>query len=179
MTQKKLNNIITASRQSTSACVELRAARPYRGFSIVELVVIMVIIGLIAAVSIPRFFDQSGFQEKGFYDETVAAVRYAHKRAYATGCTIRVVTSAASGTYSIFRAGGVLSACNTGPYSTPITHPTGTGNFTGTAPSGITLSNSDFTFNPDGSAALAGAGSVTITVGGRSFRVIEATGYVD
>ena len=71
----------------------MNGARP-GGFTLVEMIVTLIIVALIAAVAGPRFFSLSAFQESGFYDETVSAVRYAQKYAVASGCTVRVQTTA-------------------------------------------------------------------------------------
>lgn len=49
----------------------------------VELVVTLVIIGILAAIAIPRFQDTSAFTQRGFSDEVRAALRYAQKIAIA------------------------------------------------------------------------------------------------
>lgn len=54
-----------------------------RGFTLVELVATLILIGILAATVVPRFFGTHGFEERGFYDETIAALRYGQKSAIA------------------------------------------------------------------------------------------------
>ena len=53
------------------------------GFTLVELVMTMVIIGILAAVVAPRFFANNIFQSRGFADQVQASLRYAQKVAVA------------------------------------------------------------------------------------------------
>lgn len=62
-----------------------------RGFTIVELIMVIVIIGILAAVVGPRFFTKSNFDERFYFEEILSSVRYAQKLAVASGCSINVL----------------------------------------------------------------------------------------
>jgi MSHA pilin protein MshC len=144
----------------------------FKGFTLVELIVTLVLIGVLAASVGPKFFDVDVFRDRGFFDETVSAVRYAQKLAVATGCTVRVQVTASG--YTLFRAAN-LAACNAGTYATVVDDPSGNAlTFTRAAPSSVSLTPADFTFSSAGSASA----DVTVTVGSRQFRVISETGFV-
>lgn len=145
----------------------------YRGFTLVEMIVTLIIVALIAAVTGPTFFSLGAFQESGFYDETVSALRYAQKYAVASGCTVRVQTTTTG--FTLYRPAAVGN-CNTpGSYTTPLTDPSGNATtFTRTAPGGVTLTAADFTFSASGTAS----NTLAINVGNRQLTVIGETGFV-
>lgn len=61
-----------------------------RGFTLVELILVMTVIGILAAVAGPRFFSREVFDERVYFEGALAAVRYAQKVAVASGCPVRV-----------------------------------------------------------------------------------------
>ncbi len=54
-----------------------------RGFTLVELVMVIVIMGVLAVFAAPRIFSNTDFYARGFHDETLALLRYAQKTAVA------------------------------------------------------------------------------------------------
>ncbi len=147
------------------------------GFSLVELVTVMVILGIVSAVAMPRFFTQNDFAEHAFFADTLNALRYANKLAIATGCTVQVAITANS--YTLMRQGNSASTdCSgTSNYNLSVRNPgTGESNYTGNeANITLTSSVSPFYFNSLGTVS----NDVTLTINGtKTIQVIAATGFV-
>lgn len=144
-----------------------------RGFTLIELVVTMVLIGIMAAVALPRFFDATAFHSRGFYDEVIQAARYGQKFAVASGCDVEL--SISGGSFALHQR---ADSCTSGAFTRAVPHPAGSDAFAGSAPSGVTLTatKSSIVFDSLGRATPSGA---TVSVDARSFTIVGESGYVD
>jgi MSHA pilin protein MshC len=151
-------------------------AQRMRGFTITELVVVIVIVGILAVVALPRMFTRISFDALRFYDDAQAAVRYAQKLAIAGRCnSVQVQTTASSIQLSVLGAAGCAVTTNTAA-----TIP-GTSGGALTAPSGVTLTAATFSFDGNGRPSFASALTLNVTATGeptRSFVIEQETGYV-
>lgn len=149
-----------------------------RGFSLLELVVVISITAILAATAIPRFVEVKGFSSRGFHDEALGVVRHAQKTAIAWRREIFVCVSASS-----------IAAAAAAGCATPLPHPATGAPLVSSAPSGVTLSPVNFRFNAIGrlidNAGNPSAAAITVaftsTIAGDPARqiVIEPeTGYV-
>jgi len=142
------------------------------GFTVVELVVTIGIVGLLAAIAIPRFMGVSGFQSRGFYDSAKSVVRFAQKTAIAWRKDVFVCVTATG------VSAGTAAGC-----ATPIVNPA-TGNaLSATAPSGVTLTPAAFSFDSAGRPNPNAAVTITLTSTiaddpARQIVIERETGYV-
>ena len=78
------------------------------GFTLVELIMVIVLLGVLAVFAAPRFFNSNEFNAYGFKDETLTLLRYAQKTAVAQRRTVCVdfISEPASATLSIASLAG-------------------------------------------------------------------------
>ena len=142
-----------------------RCRRFAGGFTLVELVITMIIIGILAVVVLPRFADKSVFESRGFRDETVSLLRYAQKTAVAQRRTVCVAVNTTGIILTIDTTAVPDGTCD-GPLTLPTTPRGGSG-----------LAGSNFNFLASGSTN--GSGTLTLTLAGAAdIKIDAATGYV-
>jgi MSHA pilin protein MshC len=140
------------------------------GFTLIELIMTLVIVGILAVAVAPRFLGDSVFKSRGFADQVQAALRYAQKEAIAQH---RYVCAAFTGN-SITLTIGATAACGT-----PLASPSG-GAYAITAPSGIKFAAVPlpFSFNALGQPAPNAKKIISINGSSNSITVEAETGYV-
>lgn len=142
-----------------------------RGFTLIELIMTMVIVGILAVFVAPRLFDANTFKSRGFADQVQASLRYAQKAAIAQN---RIVCAAFTNNSVILSIGATV-ACGT-----PLQSPTGDASYVINAPSGIVFSAVPAAFSFDTLGKPSFAATQTLTVSGYATPItVEAgTGYV-
>lgn len=103
----------------------------HSGFSLIELVVTLLLVGILAVTVIPKFFDRSAFDSRGFHEQTLAVLRYAQKSAVAQRRMVCVAFTASSVVLTLASAPPPSTACDAN-----LTGPDGSSPYTVAAPAG-------------------------------------------
>lgn len=147
-----------------------------RGFTLIELIMVLLLVGIMAVVAIPRLLDNKAFEARGFHDATMAALRLAQKSAIAERRTTCVAFTANSVSVTLRSAPG-NSACGYGVGAGEVGLGAGGDPYVVSATTGITFTTTptNFNFSPLGRASV----SNTIGISGEANIVVEAeSGYV-
>jgi MSHA pilin protein MshC len=111
------------------------------GFTLVEMISVIVIMGVLAITALPRFAEVDVFASRGFFEQAVAATRYAHKLAIASGCSIEVNFIDANERFTVSRwTGGADCTERTLPLEL-VAQPGSNSDYALTAPDGVDISN--------------------------------------
>ena len=149
--------------------------RQCAGFTLVELITCIVIIGVLAALVGPRFFSNQVYAEKGYIDELAAALRSAQRVAVVSACDVRV-TIAVGGYQARQRAAAGNQCALAGAWPTPVLRADGAP-LAGTPPQGANVAPAtQIVFNSTG--AVTGAAPPVLSVGAFTLSVDPLSGFV-
>lgn len=153
--------------------------RSARGFTLIELVMVILILGILAVFVLPRIELTRGFQEVGFHDAVRATLEHARKSAIAERRNVRVTLAGNNLTLTIDNVGPETAGAGTFPRQLPL--PTPDGHCGGSvhqlcAPPGIALGGpATLDFSPLGRASAAATYTMTDQP---DINVVAETGHV-
>ena len=124
---------------------------------------VLVLLGILVGIGLPRFFALRGFQSDFFFDDFVSALRYGQRLAVASGCPVEFRVTGSSFALS------QRQSCTTGPFDRSVTHPgTGAPGYSASAPAGVSVTASP---NPVVFDALGRALDASLAPSDASFSV--------
>ena len=152
-----------------------------RGFTLIELIIVIVILGVISIYAAPRILDTNIFNQRGLYDETIALLRYAQKTAIAQRRTVCVTFGAANASLTMATS-ATVNGCAA---ATPLSGPKGevpaavTGRGTASYAATPTVLNFNGLGKPvDNTGNDLATQTITVTGGPADITVQAVTGYV-
>jgi MSHA pilin protein MshC len=121
-------------------------------------------------------FDSAAIEQRGLRDETVSAVHYAHKKAIASGCDVRVQITTSQVALS------VRSDCDTGAFVQNVLHPSRDGGYVLSVPPTAAITGTlDVYFDrigrPRTSAGALVTTTSTIQIGTDALELHPETGF--
>jgi MSHA pilin protein MshC len=133
----------------------MKLLKNQRGFTLTELITIIVLVGILSATALPRFFDNDVFQQRGAADQVKSALKFAQKAAVAKHTPVSV-TVAQGATDCATTLTGLALTCTVA----------------------VLDSGADtYTFDALGQLT-APAAPATLTIGGTTITIEAETGYV-
>jgi MSHA pilin protein MshC len=145
-----------------------------RGFTLIELVCCIVLLGVLAAFSAPRFYSSQPFEERGYADEVVSALRHAQRVAILSSCDVSLTVDS-NGYTALQRA---ENNCTTAgePWNVPVLQNDGLA-LAGTRPTSV-VSAPDIEYVFKASGALEGGARPALTIGAFTLNIDAGSGFV-
>jgi MSHA pilin protein MshC len=130
------------------------------GFTLVELITVIVILSFLSITVLPRFLQSDSFQSRTTQDKLISVARQAQQLAMskAVGANVQLITDNTNHRIRISYNEGVLQTLDTD------------------IPSTTTISDNTLSYNKRGDLSGGGAVDISINAGERTVR-IEASGY--
>ena len=83
-----------------------------RGFTLVELIVTLILVGILAVVAIPKLTGLSAYNTLGFYDRVASGIRFAQKQAIAKRRNVCLTFTANTVTFRFASLDGATALCD-------------------------------------------------------------------
>jgi MSHA pilin protein MshC len=156
-----------------------------QGFTLIELIAVMVVIGVLAGIGIPRLVNGNDSAAMVFGDSLVSALRLAQKNAVARR---RLVCASASGSAVVLRVASLPAALTCDAVIAGIGDDDFRTSSTGVTGNGLAGAGSVLFFQPDGTISLdargklpaqGSAGIVADGLATRTIQIMGTTGYVE
>ena len=143
----------------------------YRGFSLIELIIVIILVAILAAYALPKL-NLDLFRQSGYSQQAAAAIRYAQKQAIASGCEIDVSITATGCTLNWSNPS---ASANCPADNTAIPNPgSGANNFCASSTPGSTANlPANFSFDKIGRPSAA----QSMNLGDKTLKVEAETGY--
>jgi prepilin-type N-terminal cleavage/methylation domain-containing protein len=156
----------------------VRVGRTATGFTLTELVVVLSVLGILAAVAAPRLVSNQVFAERLYAEDVAAQLRHGGEVARLSDCAVRF-TQTANG-YTLAQQSASGNRCNPGSnsWTVPVRNPDGTA-ATGTAPRELlgTLTPVTVTLAPR--STISPTADVNVPVGAFTITVNPSTARVE
>ena len=118
-----------------------RVSHNVNGFTLIELVMVLVLLGIVSVAILPRFVNQKTFDARGFFDQSISMVRYAQKTAIAQRTLVFVNVDALAGEICLLYISD--SSCGSAAaLAATVLNPADQKGFRKSAPSGVSFSAS-------------------------------------
>lgn len=139
---------------------KMNVSKTQHGFTLVELITVIVILGFISVAVIPRFLQSSSFEARSAQDQLISAARQAQQLAMskAVGANVQLITDNSNHRIRIS-----YTESGTQTIDTAI-------------PSAVSISNQTLSFNKRGDLSSGSAVDISVNSGAHTVR-IESSGY--
>lgn len=137
----------------------------HNGFTMIELIVVIVLVGIISVFMVPRFFATNVFAERRTVDEIITALRYTQQLAMNRGVNHRLQINANNYIYQRFGTGTWIAVRNPD------------GSAINSYPTNVVLIATTVTFDQLGQPVPNTAPAQTINIGAQTITIEVDTGY--